>query len=408
MESEKIFENPVFVADVESSRKGNNYLILSEKPIMPLICVQGLKYYYTPSEICKFFESVSKFVSNSFLIPSYESASFIGLLLARNIEDAICLMSILQKNTVPICSIDILSYDFVARLCFESHSLKFITNKISGFQDCNETCVICLNHLISDYQLLTFGCGHTVHTHCIQDLTQWECPLCRFCPITLIGGPCCESCGSKDKLFICLCCAKSFCLDHCYSHFIETSHPYCSSSDGYENLNLLSGKSVMRIAMDKSGELVELCAKEDQIHLYIEAVMNEELSNYNRFAAFQLENLKKEQKDVIDELSRLVESKEKELESERALVKSRDMLNKRKKITNDMYHSFISQMDTIESEISAIEKEIICLNKSIIESEEMKNDMEGAALISMAAGLKSKNQEIHINLKTQANDKNVK
>ena len=45
--------------------------------------------------------------------------------------------------------------------------------------DVPDTCACCLDALSTDSPLASLACGHAVHAHCLGQLQQNKCPLCR-------------------------------------------------------------------------------------------------------------------------------------------------------------------------------------------------------------------------------------
>ena len=397
IEADTIHElDRILVQAIEKMPKTKNSIILSKIPVTNLICIQGMRLYYSPSDICNFLERHAKCAMNCLVMIAEKTPTFLILLKLKTIDEAISLVAQLRKNPTPICSLDPLTYDFVKDFDFESDHLAHVVHRfrIDEFYDSN--CAICLCQLISEMQLITLCCGHTMHAPCAQKMKQWECPLCRYAPISTIDATVCEVCGSFDRPFICLCCARSFCYEHCLEHFKETGHGYCASTDGRETWNLMSGTTMKRIAVDKSGEYVELCAKEDVLRSYLESALCKQLNVHREIQAQKSIAVAESLEQECVDLEREMREKRKLIEEMKVKIKNKSVYEKKIPIANSLLEKLKEKHAAAEETTKKLELENEKLKKEVLEKAELVKDMEGTACITAAAALRGKDQEVHI------------
>ena len=100
------------------------------------------------------------------------------------------------------------------------------------------TCPVCLERLDTSVSgLLTIVCNHTFHCQCYARWPDCSCPVCRHAPYvaddgsgTAVMDAACETCDSRDNLWMCLLCAHVGCGrtagGHAQAHFQESLHPF--------------------------------------------------------------------------------------------------------------------------------------------------------------------------------------
>ncbi|EAY03316.1 hypothetical protein TVAG_173610 [Trichomonas vaginalis G3] len=388
--------NKVCIQSVEKGVKTSNFIHITDDPSSCLVCIQGLRLYYTPPDVCKFVNSFHTLASNCLVLLTDKSPTFTIILKAISIDSAKELLKKLKANPTPICSLDTLTYDFVQSFEFESQKLQLIVNRFSTNEFYDNNCAICLYQLVSDLQLITFPCGHSMHTTCAQRMKQWECPLCRYAPISSLSLSPCEVCGTFDRPYICLSCARSFCYDHALEHFKNTGHGYCASADGRETWNLMSGTTMQRIAIDKSGEYVELCAKEDVLKSYLESALYEQLNIHREIECQETAAILQSAESELTELDYELAEKRKKLESMKKLIQERKTIENKLKIATTMLEKFQEK----EKDGQKLKEQLLIENEKlrnqIRDQEELISDMQTTASITAAAVLGGKNKEVHI------------
>ena len=101
----------------------DNQIFLSKEPVEPIILIQGLRFYYSPSDICNYVLSFGHLCYVANLFVSAISPTFVLLLKTHSIESARCLMSELLLHQNPICSMDSLDFQYVHSVVFNSYTL---------------------------------------------------------------------------------------------------------------------------------------------------------------------------------------------------------------------------------------------------------------------------------------------
>lgn len=384
---------PVTCAD---KTQGPNLFFLTDRAAIPLVIIRDLRLYYSPTDVCNFLQPVCEHCNHVMLLLSSISPTFVLLMSTRTIEDARLLVERLRLHPNAISSMDTLTFDYVHSYSIGSRFLSHTIDKFlfKTFLDTN--CAICLNPCSEEYYLFTLPCGHTLHTHCESRMQQWECPVCRYVPISALDVACCEVCGSFDRPFVCLRCARSFCYDHCLSHYQQTGHAYCASADGRETWNLMSGSSMKRIAIDKSGEFVELCAKDDLLRGYLEAALVEQIKIHKSLGK---QKMKHEELKYIDEKNDLIhkiEETKRRIAEKKEKIAQRANREKRRTVAKSIFQGLQQRLENLPEENASLTKRNSELQKEIAEQAELVKDMEGTACIAAAATLKGKNEEVHI------------
>ncbi|OHT07516.1 hypothetical protein TRFO_05131 [Tritrichomonas foetus] len=380
----------------EKTPPSANQIFLSPEPEVPIVLIRDLRLYYSPSDICNYAFSLKELCSHSLLLVSATSPSFVLLQKTSTIEAAKALMSEVKKHPNPICSMDSFEFDYVHSVSFQSPSLSHLYCSFMSLSLEDINCAICLNPCNSEFMLFSLPCAHTLHTRCMIKMSQWECPICRYTPISSLDVACCEICNSFDRPFVCLCCARSFCHEHCHQHYKHTGHAYCASADGRETWNLMSGSSMKRLAVDKSGEFVEMCAKDDMLRNYLEAALEEQIAIHKSLSMQQL----KHENDMIESekkrLANLIQERKRKIEEKEKLIEAKEMKEKRLKYATQILQNLKTRLTVLPSENSQLEIENEKLEKQVEEQSELIKDMEGTCCITAAAVLKGKNEEVHV------------
>lgn len=376
----------------------DNQIFLSKEPVGPVILIQGLRFYYSPSDICNYVLSFSDlcYIANLFI--SSLSPTFVLLLKTHSIKSAQTLMEKLKKNTNPICSMDILDFQYVHSVDFKSYSL---SHRYSEFMDhkylFDGQCPICLIKFSIDQLLFILPCSHTLHAKCMTKIPQWKCPLCRDTPISSLEITCCDICQSYDNLFICLCCSRTFCRTHCHDHYVQEGHAYLASADGRETWNMMSGTSMKRIAMDKSGEFVEMCAKEDYLSNYLDSALANQIMIHQSLGDEKKANECQTIEDKKKRLNILILEKKNKIKMMKASIDQKDIKEKKLKCSLNILQTLNSRLEILPEENRQLEQENGQLEKQVQDMNEMITDMEATCKISLAACLTGDNEKIQVN-----------
>lgn len=377
----------------------DNQIFLSKEPVGPIILIQGLRFYYSPSDICNYVLSFGDlcYIANLFI--SAISPTFVLLLKTHSIDSARILMSKLKLHPNPICSMDYFDFQYVHSVDFKSSSL---SQRYSDFVNSKSLfdaqCPICLITLTSDQLLFILPCSHILHAKCMTKVSQWKCPICRDTPIFSLEVTCCEICQSDENLFICLCCGRSYCGTHCRDHFEQKGHAYLASADGRETWNMMSGSSMKRIAMDKSGEFVEMCAKEDSLSNYLEGALSNQIMIHNSLGVEKKKNELKMIEEKEKKLKELIIEKKKKIEMMRNSIAAKEEKVERLKNSVNLLDKFQQRLNELPEKNRQLEEENIKLMKQVDETNQLIHDMEGTCNISVAAQLKGPNEKIQVNI----------
>ena len=396
----EIFKSIPIISPEKANVNDINIINLSQRPIHPIICISEMKLFYSPSDICNYLSQLYGRNIHVMLFITKFSPSFLLLIKTKTIPSVVELLSKIQEHSSRISSMDTLQFDYFHSFSFSSPRIKQLGNSFLSNSFSPTNCGICLNKC-SKHDLFTFPCSHTLHIHCVSRMSKWECPVCRYAPISSLNIACCEICGSFDRPYICLHCVHSFCYTHAYEHFKESGHAYCASADGRETLNLLSTSSMKRLAVEKNGEFVELCAKDDQLQNYLDAAIIEQVEIHRTIAQQNLndeaENIEKQKAELELEIKKKTE----ELKRRKELIETKKLLLKRRDIAKQILEQKKNSAQNIEEENEKLKKENIYLQNQIIEQKSLLIDMQNSAQIAVAAKMKGKNEEIHVRLNTK-------
>ena len=396
----EIFKSIPIISPEKFDINEMNVINLSQRPIYPIICISDLRLYYSPSDICNY---ISQFYGQNIhvmLFITKFSPSFIVLIKVDSIALAAELLSKVREHPAPISSMDTLHFDFFHSFSFSSPQLKNLGNSFLKEDFSTNKCVICLNKC-GVHDLFTFPCSHTLHIHCVSRMVKWECPVCRYAPISSLNIASCEICGSFDRPYICLHCVHSFCYTHSIEHFQKCNHAYVASADGRETLNLLSRSSIQRIAMDKSGEFVEMCAKDDQLHNYLDAAIIEQVEIHRTINQQNIHDEAEKFQTQKSELELEIKNKSEKLKKMKELIENKKILLKKKDIAQNILKKQEKDAQNIEIENEKLRQENESLQKEIDEQRSLLMDMQSSAQIAVMAKYKRKNEEIHVRLNTK-------
>ena len=209
----------------EKKQKSKNLIFLSQCASTNLILIKDLKIFYSPGDICKFLIKYSSYISSSICVLNTLKPC-IGLVVkAKDIDKARFFVEKMRREEKRISSMDPLSFEYINSYNFECTKLRHCFE--SFLNDTNISTdnkwLICYDILNDGSQLFYFPCGHSTHSKCTTKIRNFECPICRYTPTSSYVA-CCNECQSFDMPFICLECLKSFCSDHCETHYNKTNH----------------------------------------------------------------------------------------------------------------------------------------------------------------------------------------
>ena len=395
-DSIEIFPNEIYLSVpiryLKKMSPKQKQIFLCQEAIEPIILIRDLRLYFTPKDICEYILSFKKYCSQAVLLLSSLTPSFVLVVKTFSINDAKQLMSELVKVPNPICSMDYLGFDFVHSASFKS--TKLFSTITSSHDDIN--CAICLNPCNNKFLLLTLPCGHTFHAKCMTKMSNWECPICRYAPISSLAVACCEICNSFDRPYVCLICARSFCHTHSHQHYEQTGHAYCVSADGRETRNLMSGSSMKRVAQDEDGKLVEMCAKDDLLRNYLEGALEEQLAIHKSLNKQQLKHerdmIKQEEKKLIS----LIQEKKKEIERKKKLIAEKSIKEKKLKIVQEILQTKRNNFNQLPQTIKELQTENNLLEDQVSQQQDYINDIEATCAISGSVLFKGENEKVCI------------
>lgn len=375
----------------------SNQIFLSQKQISNILLIEGLRLYYSPAEICNYALSFSDTCSQSLLFLSYFDSGYLLLLNAKSKEAARSVYEFVQQHPSPICSMDEFHCYYVHSVCFMSVTL---TQVYSAFCDSsnliNENCPICLNPCNSESMLFSLPCSHTLHAKCMTKMSQWRCPFCRYEPFSGLDAVRCEICNESKNLFICLCCAQTFCSLHCHDHFQTTKHPYYTSSDRQETWNLMNGSTMSRIALEKTGEFVEMCAKDDMLNNYLEQAIEEQIVLHSSI----LYKKRQEEQEIVklkaDKIRQQINAKREEIEKKKKLIEERKDIEKKIPVVQSLLNQTNQRLRELPKLNQQLETQNRKFNQEIIEKADLIKDMEANCSIITSAAFKGDNEQIHV------------
>lgn len=373
------------ITGVQGDGKHNNVIFSSMQPVVPALIVRDMPLYYAPREICLFVQSAKANVVRTMLFTSSVSPHFILLLKLTSVEEADTALHWLRENENPIPSRDILRTEFMHSFeCETTEVDRSLRNFLAG--EGSDDCVICLEacHSNPERLLFTLPCGHTIHMKCAGRMARWVCPVCRYAPLsamTGIGVPSCDSCGDPHNPMFCLGCMKPFCNDHCTQHYRETGHAYCSSADGRETWNLMSDCLLGRVALEKNGELVEMCGKDDNFGSYLEHSIQEQLEMHALAAKRALSAARNEADQGKDELRKRLAAIQERIKEKRQVIE----MGKRKVVISNLIETRRREVIDYSERIAVLRQEIAKLKSEVKEVRDVASDMHGCMELQIAA-----------------------
>jgi Skp family chaperone for outer membrane proteins len=184
-------------------------------------------------------------------------------------------------------------------------------------------------------------------------------------------------------------------------HHEETGHSYCTSPDGRETRNLVSGTFANRVAREKDGELVEMCAKEDLVTQFLQNVISEQLRDQVACSHDRLRREREElemKKRYLQERIQLLLEK---LQGMNALLAEKPIMVKRTEVVKKLVEHYRERNRGLAEENERAVREVSAWVKEVEEKKALLNDMNATVALSGAALLRGKNQEVHVTMKTK-------
>ena len=158
----------------------------------------------------------------------------------------------------------------------------------------------------------------------------------------------------------------------------------------------MSGTTMKRIAVDKSGEYVEMCAKEDVLRSYLESALCKQLNVHREIQAQKMyQKAESLEQECIDLQAEIKEKKNKIAEMKKA-IENKEVYKKKIPIAKSILESINENYKTADERSEILEKENEKLKNEVIEKAQLVKDMEGTYAITAAAILRGKDQEVHI------------
>lgn len=143
------------------------------------------------------------------------------------------------------------------------------------------TCPVCLERMDSDTTgLITIPCQHTFHCQCLNKWKNSKCPVCRYSSLRISrdsllrdtgGSASCNTCGSRENLWICLICGNVGCgrysSKHAIEHYDATSHCFSMDMRTQRVWDYAGDNYVHRLVQNEvDGKLVEIGAQGTTVH----------------------------------------------------------------------------------------------------------------------------------------------
>ena len=162
----------------------------------------------------------------------------------------------------------------------------------------------------------------------------------------------------------------------------------------------MSGSSMRRITYDKTGEFVEMCAKEDQLQSYLEGAIEEQVEIHRSLA---LQRMKKEQHRLetgIQKLSEAIAEKRRVIGEMRAFCDGHEGRVKRLGVARGILSTLETRRCEAAKGNEQLRKENAELSDKVREEKALIRDIEGTVCLGVA-GAMSPNGEVHVKLNRQ-------
>jgi hypothetical protein len=184
-------------------------------------------------------------------------------------------------------------------------------------------------------------------------------------------------------------------------HYEETGHAYCTSPDGRETRNLINGTFANRVAREKDGELVEMCAKEEHVAQYFQRVIDEQVQDQIAFAHERLRREREELEMKKRNLREKIEQTAEKLRKMADLMAKKETMIKRSETVKNLIVFYQRRNNGLNEANERDEREVLKLAEAVEEKAALVSDMNATVALSAAALLKGKNQEVHVVMKAK-------
>jgi chromosome segregation ATPase len=158
----------------------------------------------------------------------------------------------------------------------------------------------------------------------------------------------------------------------------------------------MSGSYMRRIAYDKSGEFVEMCAKEDQLRGYLEAAIDEQVEIHKAIGVQRL----KTERDALDQkrqrLRAAVAEKMAKIEAMRRRIAQQPGKVKRLAAAKRLLDFFKQRAQAAEREIVERRAAVARLEADVESQAALVQDMERTVCISGSVALAGRSGKVHI------------
>merc|ERR1712130_23103 len=128
------------------------------------------------------------------------------------------------------------------------------------------SCAVCLERMDESVKsVLTVLYNHSFHSQCLKKWEDQTCPVCRYTQVPSAEQTHenkCQTCGSKEDLWICLVCGNVGCgrytAEHAQHHYLETTHNFAMASSDNRVWDYAGDYFVHRLVTNESsGKMVE-------------------------------------------------------------------------------------------------------------------------------------------------------
>jgi hypothetical protein len=383
------------ISSLDKLHPGANAIRTCAAPSHPVLVVSNIPLYYTPENLCTLLFATPCAASDFLVLLSVAPLAFVALLAVE--RPAPDLLGALRDHPpTPVCSFDAIGFAYLHSFAFETAPLGLLVSAFVARTRRECDCAICLKPCTRAHPLFTAPCGHVLHSKCLARMTQWECPVCRYAPLSSLGVARCEACGSPDRPLVCLSCGQSFCAEHSRDHFQRSGHGYVCSADGREAWNVISGTYAQRIAYDKSGEFVELCAKEEQLRGYLDGAIEEQLAVHQAVGAQRL----KAQLDRLEERKRALAedaaARRARIAHMREVIGGHEARAQRRVGAQRLLDWLRARRERVARENDEARRRIAAAEAELAEQAQLVRDLEQTVCISGSVALAGQQGKVHI------------
>lgn len=369
-----------------SGNSDNNFLYLvneDDKGEYNIAVLQGFYGYYKIADFFGFLLNFLEFSDRFLVFCEKTSQKLITLLKVDRKKEEFLKKA---RSVDQISTFDRLEVHFIKDYSFESDILNHIYNRFID-RGINDECVLCISSFAekqNDPYTVTFGCGHSFHVKCAMNMNSWMCPLCRGAIFNVTNSNCCVVCSSPNHLYSCITCLKTFCSVHCDKHFKEVGHPYVLSIDSMESFNLLLDESLKRLALEKDGEIVEMCSKSEDLGEILTKTSEFLFRQHTQSNDMYIMTQKSKKEEKLNDLMKILEEKRAKLDNMKEVIESRGNLMKKIRIQENYLKSLRNEN---YDDIPQLEEKNLRLREELESSKSVLNDISFNLILNKQSGI---------------------